>query len=288
MSVLFRDYDQAGLDAQYNNREHVPNHPKYYETWEPMCSEVLAQFDHHIDLKYGDSPREGIDLILPKGDGPHPVQLYIHGGYWMSRSKTDQTFLARPFVEAGAAFGLIEYDLIPDVRINDIVRQCRSAAAWVHANAAAYNLDPNRIYVSGHSAGGHLTVMLSLTDWPTFCGGPTDLMKGGCAISGIYDLTPIQLCYMQKTLGFSDEDLFQNSPIRMTAVPNTDLIIAVGGAETDEFRRQSQDFNDNWNAKGATCTFLEQPECNHFSILSNLANADSSMVEGMLRQMSVD
>ena len=93
---------------------------------------------------------------------------------------------------------------------------------------------------------------------------------------------------MQKTLDFSDEDLFQNSPIRMTAVPNTDLIIAVGGAETDEFRRQSQDFNDNWNAKGATCTFLEQPECNHFSILSNLANADSSMVEGMLRQMSVD
>ena len=75
MSVLFRDYDQAGLDAQYNNREHVPSHPKYYETWEPMCSEVLAHFDHHIDLKYGDSPREGIDLILPKGVGPHPVQL---------------------------------------------------------------------------------------------------------------------------------------------------------------------------------------------------------------------
>ena len=288
MSSIFRDYDQTGLDAQYNNREHVPDHLRYYESWEPMCSDVLAQFDHHIDLKYGDSQREGIDLILPRGNGPHPVQLYIHGGYWMSRSKTDQTFLARPFVEAGAAFGLIEYDLIPDVRISDIVRQCRSAAAWVHANAAAYNLDPHRIYVSGHSAGGHLTIMLSLTDWPTFCGGPTDLMKGGCAISGIYDLTPIRLCFMQKTLDFSDEDVFQYSPIRMTAVPNTDLIIAVGGAETYEFRRQSQDFTDNWRAKGANCTFLEQPGCNHFSILSNLANANSSMVEGMLRQMNVN
>ncbi len=213
MSSLFRDYDQTGLDAQYNNRKHVPDHLRYYESWEPMCSDVLAQVDHHIDLKYGDSPREGIDLILPKGDGPHPVQLYIHGGYWMSRSKSDQTFLARPFVEAGAAFGLIEYDLIPDVRISDIVGQCRSAVAWVHANAATYNLDPKRIYVSGHSAGGHLTIMLSLTDWPTFCGGPTDLMKGGCAISGIYELVPIQLCYMQETLGLSDEDLRVPSPV---------------------------------------------------------------------------
>ena len=112
-------------------------------------------------------------------------------------------------------------------------------------------------------------------------------MKGGCAISGIYDLTPIQLCYMQKTLDFSDEDVFQYSPIRMTAVPNTDLIIAVGGAETDEFRRQSQEFANDWNAKGANCTFLEQPGCNHFSILSNLADADSAMVEGMLQQMSL-
>lgn len=287
MSPIFRNYDQAGLDAQYNNREHVPDHAKHYECWKPMCSDVLEQFDHHLDLKYGEGPRESIDLIMPKGDGPHPLQLYIHGGYWMSRSKTDQTFLALPFVEAGAAFGLIEYDLIPNVGIDDIVRQCRSAAAWIHANAVSLHLDPNRIYVSGHSAGGHLTVMLSLTDWPTFCGGPTDLMKGGCAISGIYELAPIQLGYMQKTLNFSDEDLAQNSPIRMTAVPNTDLIIAVGGAETDEFRRQSRDFTNDWNAKGANCTFQEQPGCNHFSILSDFADAHSAMTQGIFKQMGL-
>lgn len=287
MNAIFRDFDQAGLDAQYNNRAHVPEHLEYYEAWGPMCADVLSEFDHHLDLKYGTSPREAIDLVLPPGPGPHPVQLYIHGGYWMSRSKSDQTFLARPFVEAGAAFGLIEYNLIPDVRMNDIVAQCRAAVAWVHQHAADYNLDPARIYVSGHSAGGHLTAMLSLTDWLAYPGLPADAMKGGCAISGIYELHPIQLSYMQDTLGFTDEDLAENSPIRVEDVPKTDIIVAVGGAETDEFRRQSKDFTDDWNAKGGACTYLERLGCNHFTILSDLSDPESAMVKAMLAQMGL-
>lgn len=287
MSAIFRDFDQAGLDAQYNNRARVPEHPLYYEAWEPMCAHVLAEFDHRLDLKYGASPREAIDLVLPKGDGPHPVQIYIHGGYWMSRSKSDQTFLARPFVEAGAAFGLIEYDLIPDVRMDAIVGQCRAAVAWVHAHAADYGLDPARIYVSGHSAGGHLTAMLALTDWAGHRGVPADVIKGGCAISGIYELYPIKLSYMQETLGFTDQDLAANSPIRAVDVPKMDLIVAVGGAETGEFRRQSKDFADDWNAKGGACAYLERPDCNHFTILSDLADPASPMVKAMLAQMNV-
>ncbi len=285
--TIFRGYDQAALDAQYNNRGNVPNFAEYYEAWEPQCAEVLAEFDHHMDLKYGKSPREAIDLVLPPGPGPHPVQLYIHGGYWMMRDKSDQTFLARPFVEAGAAFGLIEYDLIPNVRMADIVRQCRGAVAWIHAHAGTYNIDRDRICISGHSAGGHLTAMLAATDWTAFSGGPADMIKGGCAISGIYELQPIQLSFMQETLNFTDQDLEENSPIRFADVPATPLVVAAGGDESDEFHRQSKALTEDWNVKGGNCTYMERPGCNHFSILSDLSTPDSDMVKGMLAQMGL-
>ena len=285
MRPTFRDFDQNELDAQYNNRAHVPDYEQYYEGWEPLCADVLERFEHHLDLDYGTSPRERLDLILPADNKPHSVLLYIHGGYWMSRSKSDQTFLAKPFVEAGVAFGLIEYDLIPDVSMDDIVRQCRSAVAWIHANAEFYGLDPNRIHIAGHSAGGHLTAMLSLTDWTAFCGGPADLIKSGCAISGIYDLTPIQLSYMQDVLNLKDDEITRNSPTLTAEAPTIPIIIAAGGAETDEFCRQSRDFASDWNSKGGNCSFLDVTGCNHFSILSNLADPKSQIVKDVLTQI---
>ena len=287
MSIIFRDFDQNELDAQYNNRAHVPDYENYYDGWKPACAEILINFENHLELSYGSRARERIDLILPEGKGPHPIQLYIHGGYWMSRSKSDQTFLAKPFVESGVAFGLIEYDLIPDVRIGDIARQCRIAATWIYENAHSYSIDPNQIYVSGHSAGGHLTAMLALTDWTAFGKYPKNLMKGGCAVSGIYDLNPIKLSYMQDILGFTDAEVTENSPILSKNIPETPLIIAVGAAETDEFKRQSKAFSADWATKGGNCYFLEQPGNNHFSILNELADRESKLIQDILTQIGV-
>ena len=288
MSKIFRDFNQEELDAQYNNRSHVPDHEKYYESWQPLCTAVLSNFKHHLDIVYGTSPRETIDLILPKDKGPHPLLLYIHGGYWMSRSKSDQTFLAKPFVEAGVAFGLIEYDLIPNVRMDDIVRQCRSAVAWLYANSNSYQLDPHRFHLSGHSAGGHLTAMLSSTEWEIFFGGPPNLIKSGCAISGIYDLTPIQLSYMQEVLGLDDNEVATNSPSLLNFPPTIPIIIAAGGAETEEFQRQSRDFALDWNAKGGNCCSLSVKNKNHFSILSTLADPGSQITKKILTQIKLD
>lgn len=285
---IFGDYDQDGLDAQYNNRAAVPEYVQMYEDWEPLCRNVLADFDHRVEAKYGTSPREAVDIVLPAGPGPHPALLYIHGGYWMSRTKSDQTFLARPYVEAGAAFILIEYDLIPDVRMADVVRQCRDAVAWVWANATDLGVDPDRLHVSGHSAGGHLTAMLADTDWTSYCGGPADLVKGGAALSGIYDLEPIRLTYMQETLALTPDEVALNSPIHTGQPPSTPLIVAVGGAETDEFRRQSDEFTNAWNRNGGACTYMERPGMNHFTILDDLANGDGGLFQAIAAQMGLD
>jgi len=285
--TIFLDYDQAGLDAQYNNREHVPDHMDHYAGWAAPCDQVVADFSHWLDAAYGDSPREALDIFAPDGDGPFPVHVYIHGGYWMSREKSDQRFLARPFVEAGAVFVLVEYDLMPNVRMADIVRQCRDAVAWVYDNAVDFKADPGRIYVSGHSAGGHLVAMLAETDWLAHADVSDSLIKGGCAISGIFDLTPIQRTYMQETLGLTDDEIAENSPLFFDPVPTVPLIVAAGGAETDEFRRQSIDFAENWNNRGGECTHMECDGSNHFTILNDLADPGSDLVQAIKEQMDL-
>ena len=275
--------DSSDLDAQYNNRAMVPEYVKMYEAWEPLSAEVFADFSSHQNIAYGTSPRETLDIISPKGREPHPALLYIHGGYWMSRTKGDQTFLARAYAEAGIAFVLLEYDLIPEVRMSDIVHQCRGAVTWVHAHAGDYGIDPDQIFISGHSAGGHLTAILAATNWQTFSGAPEDLIKGGIALSGIYDLTPVQHSYMQETLALTDEELANYSPQFFETAPSIPLIVAPGSAESDAFRHQSANLVNAWNAKGANCEYMEPAGCNHFSILAEFANPDSTLTQASIQ-----
>lgn len=271
--------DSSDLDAQYNNRAMVPAYVEMYEKWEPLSAKVFTDFPCDKNIAYGTSPREALDIISPKRPGPHPALLYIHGGYWMSRTKSDQTFLARAYAEAGIAFVLLEYDLIPEVRMGKIVNQCRSAVTWIHKHAANYDLNPDQIFVSGHSAGGHLTAMLAATNWETFSGAPKDLIKGGIALSGIYDLTPVQHSYMQETLALTDEELANYSPQFFETVPSIPLIVAPGSAESNAFRYQSASLVNAWNAKGASCEYMEPAGCNHFSILTEFANPDSTLAQ---------
>ena len=275
--------DSSDLDAQYNNRAMVPEYVKMYEAWEPLSAEVFADFSSHQNIAYGTSPRETLDIISPKGREPHPALLYIHGGYWMSRTKGDQTFLARAYAEAGIAFVLLEYDLIPEVRMSDIVHQCRGAVTWVHAHAGDYGIDPDQIFISGHSAGGHLTAMLAATNWQTFSGAPEDLIKGDIALSGIYDLTPVQHSYMQEPLALTDEELANYSPQFFETAPSIPLIVAPGSAESDAFRHQSANLVNAWNAKGANCEYMEPAGCNHFSILAEFANPDSTLTQASIQ-----
>lgn len=277
--------DGPDLDAQYNNRERVPEFTEHYARWQPLCDQVLAEFPCHRNVAYGASPREILDIVLPEGGGPHPVLVYIHGGYWMSRTKDDQTFIARAYAEAGIAFVLVEYDLMPDVRMADIVRQCRDAVAWVHAHAGDYGIDAGRLYVSGHSAGGHLTAMMAATDWGDHCGGPADMVKGGIALSGLYDLKPIQHSYLNDTLALTDAEVAANSPQLFDQVPALPVLVAVGGTESDAFHHQSQNLVNTWNAKGADCRYLNPPGRNHFTILAEFADPESELARATVEMV---
>ena len=280
--------DRANLDAQYNNRALVPNHVQLYKNWAPLSAKVFDDYKFHKDVVYGPSPRELIDIILPEGKGPHPVMIYIHGGYWMSREKSDQTFIAPAFADAGIAFALIEYDLMPKVTMSDIVTQCQSAAIFIHRHADIYNLDSSKIFISGHSAGGHLTAILASTDWSRFdC--PQDMLKGGCALSGIYDLSPVRHTYIQEVIGLTDRDVAEYSPLNFKNKASIPLVVAAGGSESEAFRHQSRGLVNAWNKDSSTCTYIEPTGLNHFTILSEYSNADSDLTQDtitMIKNMS--
>src|SRR3990172_8660894 len=189
---------------------------------------------------------------------PAPVHVFVHGGYWHRMDKRDFSFVARGLVPAGAAVCTINYALIPTVDMDELVRQCRAAIVWVHANAASFGGDPDRITVSGHSAGGHLLAVAIATHW-TALGAPADVLKAGCGISGLYDLEPIRLCYLNEILGLSPEAARRHSPVHGVPARAGPLSLAVGGLEGREYHRQTDDLAAAWRARGLVCDVLDLP-----------------------------
>lgn len=284
---IFRDYDQGALDKQYNSRAAVPKHAQYVERWTRDGDKACEELSHHLDLAYGDSAAEQLDVFPATVSGPAPVQVFFHGGYWMSRDKRNFRFLARTFVPAGAVFITVNYGLIPTVDMDELVRQCRTAVAWVYGHAKNFGGDPDRIHVSGHSVGGHVVAMLMATDWAEFADLPDELIRGGCTLSGLFDLIPVRLCYINETLQLTPEQVSRNSPMQLAPLSTAPLILACGGLESDEFRRQSAELGAVWNQQGASCQVMERPGFNHFTIVHDLSDRRAPLAQAVLAQMQL-
>ena len=272
---VFRDYDQAALDAQLNLRARWPEHPQFFERWAADSAAVRSARGGELDLSYGSGPEETLDLFPASGEGPAPLLAFIHGGYWQALDKSDYSYLAPPFADRGIAFASLNYSLAPAAAIGTMIDQIRRALVWLHRNAGSYGVDPARIVVAGHSAGGHLAAMALSTDWPAFEAGlPAGLLAGGCSISGVYDLEPVRLSYHNAVLKIAAERAAGWSPLRVLPAAAPQMIVAVGAEETAEFRRQHAEYATAWQHRGLPLLDVALPDRHHFSAVDALGEAD--------------
>jgi arylformamidase len=186
----------------------------------------------------------------------------------------------------GLATAVNNFGLAPDWDMDAIVRQNRAALAWLWRHAAAHGGDPGRIYVAGHSAGGHLAAMLLATDWPAFEPGlPADLVKGACAIGGIFDLEPIRLCYLNDTLHLTPEQVARHSPLRQRYPVAAPLLLVVAKDESPEFHRQSKEMADFWRGLGYPVDLVVPDGLDHFDVVNQLRDPDCDLVKLQLDHM---
>jgi arylformamidase len=286
--TVFLGYDRAALDREYNNSAKIANAAEYLARFPAESARARDALPARLGLRYGPAPGEVLDLFLPVGGGPAPVHVFVHGGYWRSLAKGDFSFVALGLQPTGVLVAVIDYALIPTVDMDELVRQVRAAVAWLHRNAAAFGGDPGRVSVSGHSAGGHLAAMLMSTDWARFAGLPADVVKAGCGVSGLYDLEPIRLCYLNETLGLSAEMARRNSPVHVVppGAPGP-LLLAVGALEGDEYHRQTESLAAAWRRRGHEVEVMDMAGHDHFSIVAELSRPDTALSRAVLRQIGL-
>ena len=264
-------HDPAWLDAQYNARASIAEHPQIFERWAAASARAREAPGGTLDVRYGDGPNETLDVFATPAAGA-PVLVFIHGGWWRSLDKRDQSFLAPPFVARGAMVVLPNYALCPAVGIDTIALQLVRALAWVYRHAARYGGDPGRIVVAGHSAGAHLAAMLLCCHWSQVGSDlPQRLVRSALAISGVFDLEPLRRTpFLQGDLRLTPAAVRRLSPAYF-APPAGKLCAVVGGDESAEFQRQSRLLRKAWGRRAVpVCERVAR--ANHLTVLDGLAD----------------
>jgi arylformamidase len=270
--MLYRGMDKAALDAAYNNSAAVgmTKRDAYVGGWANRGEAARKSGKPQFDIKVGPGARERLDFF-PCGKAGAPTLAYIHGGYWQTNDKEPYAFMTESLLPAGFNLALIEYTLAPEARMDQIVAEVRRAVAWLLDHLGELGGDPKRLYVSGHSAGGHLTAM-AMSD---------ARIAGGIAISGLYELEPIRLNYLNDKLGLDEAEAARNSPIRHLPASSAPLVVTVGLGELPELIRQSADYWAAWSAKGLPGKHLPIDKHDHFSILEELARPDGKLLAAL-------
>jgi arylformamidase len=270
--MRYRGMDQTALDAAYNNGAAVgPLKRERYAAERARRSDLFrAEHPGWKGFAYGAAPRQRLD-VHPCGDAGAPTLAFIHGGYWQTNDKEPMAFVGAGLLPSGFHFVNIEYTLAPAARLDAIVAEVRAAVAWTILHAKEWGGDPARVFVAGNSAGGHLTAM-AMTD---------PRVAGGVAISGLFDLEPIRLSYLNEKLQLDATEAERNSPIHHLPARSGPLVITVGLDELPELIRQSEEFAAAWTKQGLPGRYLPLEGHDHFSIVDELATPDGRLITAL-------
>lgn len=269
---VFLDYDQAALDAAYDQSVYAPNMAQIAERYVANSAAIRERLGTPERFAYGPSPVEYLDVYRTARPAA-PVFVFLHGGAWKSTRNARYDFAAETFVGAGAHFVLVEFTGVEEAggSLNPLAAQVRSAVAWIYGNAHRFGGDRERLYVGGHSSGAHLAATVATADWSEHR-LPPDAIKGTLCCSGIYELAPVRLSKRSAYVRFDDAMVEGLSPLRHLAAVRAPLVVAYGTYETPEFQRQGREFAAALEQAGKPVRLIVGTGYNHFELIETIGN----------------
>jgi arylformamidase len=270
---VWMDMDQVELDAAYDQSFYAPLQAQILRRLASSSELVRSRLEAPRREAYGPTEPEKLDIYrTPRPNAP--IFVFIHGGAWQGGEARNYAYAAEMFVNAGAHFIALDFVAIEpaggDLRV--MADQVRRGVAWVYRNAASFGGDASRLYIGGHSSGGHLCGVTLVTDWPKDFGLPADIIKGGLCMSGMYDMKPVRLSKRGSYVKFTDEMEQAMSSQRHLDLLRAPVTITYGTNETPEFQRQNRDFAAAVRAIGKPAELIEAANYNHFEIMESLGN----------------
>ena len=285
-SIVYMGYTATDLAIQLDVAKTIKDLPAYQQESAEMSHRVVTNLDCFKDVQYGNDEPQKLD-IFPAAVDRAPILVDIHGGGWRSGSRNIRSFPASSVTKAGVMWVPIDYGLAPNYSIHQMVDHVRSAIVWLYHNVSKYGGDPSKLYVSGNSAGGHLTGCILMPDWHKNFGVPSDIIKGACAISGVYDLQAL----VHAEYGYNDElgmdiETAQNfSPLFNLPTKGCPLIVSYGAPEPNEFRRQSRVYYEAWKDGGFPATEIVVNGAHHFAMSRQMSDPNSALFQAVTKMI---
>jgi arylformamidase len=285
--LVWLDMDQKALDDAYDQLVYAPNRDQVHKRNMFNSDRVRARLGAPKRLAYGPTAMEQLDLFATTKPNA-PINVFIHGGAWRTRTAKDYAFMAEAYVRAGAHWIALDFDGVENTKgdLLPMADQVRRAVAWVYNNAKSFGGDPSRLHVSGQSSGAHLAGCVVTTDWKDY-GVPNDIVKGALLCSGMYDLKPVRLSKRSDYVAFTDESEAKLSSQRRLDRLNCPVIVSYGTFETPEFQRQNREFADAVKKAGKPVSLLVGEGYNHFEMAEMIGNPLSLLGAAMLEQMKL-
>jgi arylformamidase len=284
--LVWRNLDQQQLNDAYTQSGYTPNIRQIVARWASWSADVRARIGQPLRFAYGEKESESV-VVYRSERRDAPIHVFIHGGAWRQGTADSYGFAAELFNDAGVHYVVPNFSWVQDEGgdLFTLADQVRRALVWVHANASKFGGDSDRIYLSGHSSGGHLAGVLLTTDWRKEYDLPHDIIKGGVCCSGMFDLEPVRLSHRGEYISFTDEMEHALSPIRHLDQMHAPLVVMYGTYETPEFQRQSRDFTKAVADAGKAVELIVAENFNHFEIMETLANPFGVYGRAVLEQI---
>jgi arylformamidase len=249
----------------YRIRDYVADFERFVTEFRERSAKTILTLKSRRNIAYGTGSGEHLDLYFPEATGSGlPIHMFIHGGYWRAFSKEDYAFIADSVVGAGAIAAIIDYSLMPKARMSLLVEQVQRACQWLAEHAAEFGGDPDRLTISGHSAGGHLAAMASLP------GAGDYHIRSALLLSGLYELAPLAASYLQPELHLTPEEVESFSPLRFPGNSATRFMLAVGADETKPFHDQAGDYLRHLRREACDAELISVAGEHHMSIVLSL------------------